>query len=371
MTNHLRAKAVVKFLFVVQGEGRGHMTQAIALNRLLEKNGHIVCHVIVGKSKRRMLPPFFREQITAPVSQLESPNFITDKDNKSVKIFRTILMNVLKVGTFLKNVNRMDQIVKEKKPDVILNFYDFLAGLYFMIKKTSCRHVILGHQFFFEHSDFIFPKGRRLDKVSLRLVNYWVGYGSTKKLALSFRPLPDEKEKRLFIVPPLLREEVLQKPIKDQGYLLIYIVNEGYSGEVEDFHRANPEIPIHCFWDKKNVPDPYRVSRRLTFHRLNDKKFIDLMAGCLGYLTTAGFESVCEAMYMGKPVLMVPMKGHYEQACNATDAQKAGAGLISDVFDPGRLLNYLPSYEGIKDHFRQWCKQTEILFIQNLTSYDH
>jgi UDP:flavonoid glycosyltransferase YjiC (YdhE family) len=30
----------MKFLFIVQGEGRGHMTQAIAFSKLLEKQGH-------------------------------------------------------------------------------------------------------------------------------------------------------------------------------------------------------------------------------------------------------------------------------------------------------------------------------------------
>lgn len=49
------------------------------------------------------------------------------------------------------------------------------------------------------------------------------------------------------------------------------------------------------------------------------------MAGCRAYATTAGFESICEAMYLGKPVLMVP--AHIEQDCNAHDAMRAGAGL--------------------------------------------
>lgn len=39
------------------------------------------------------------------------------------------------------------------------------------------------------------------------------------------------------------------------------------------------------------------------------------MQGCSGYVTTAGFESVCEAMYLGKPVMMIPT--HVEQEINA------------------------------------------------------
>ena len=35
----------------------------------------------------------------------------------------------------------------------------------------------------------------------------------------------------------------------------------------------------------------------LSFRQLDDVKFLRYMAGCKAYATTAGFESVCEAMY--------------------------------------------------------------------------
>ena len=37
----------MKVLFIVQGEGRGHLTQAIAMERLLRRNGHEVAEVLV------------------------------------------------------------------------------------------------------------------------------------------------------------------------------------------------------------------------------------------------------------------------------------------------------------------------------------
>ena len=40
----------MKYLFVVQGEGPGHMTQAIVLSRMLQKHGHEVAEILVGKS---------------------------------------------------------------------------------------------------------------------------------------------------------------------------------------------------------------------------------------------------------------------------------------------------------------------------------
>ena len=43
-------------------------------------------------------------------------------------------------------------------------------------------------------------------------------------------------------------------------------------------------------------------------------------------------------MYLGKPVFMVPVEGHYEQYCNSRDAFKAGAGLYDKSFKITRFL---------------------------------
>ena len=66
----------MKFLFIVQGEGRGHLTQAITLEEMLLRNGHEVVEVLVGKSSSRTLPGFFNRSIHAPVKRFISPNFL-------------------------------------------------------------------------------------------------------------------------------------------------------------------------------------------------------------------------------------------------------------------------------------------------------
>lgn len=53
----------MKVLFIVQGEGRGHLTQAITLEEILRRNGHEVVEVLVGKSNTRRLPGFFNRSI--------------------------------------------------------------------------------------------------------------------------------------------------------------------------------------------------------------------------------------------------------------------------------------------------------------------
>lgn len=357
----------MNYIFIVQGEGRGHMTQAISLYHILTNNGHEVTHVIVGKSKRRELPAFFSDQIKSPITQLESPNFVTDKNNRSVNVFKTLTINLRKYRTFLRSINEIHRIVQNEQPDTIINFYDFLGGLYFLIKRPNIQHIALAHQFLLNHSEFEFPKGRFYDKASLRAGNKLSGYKADKILGLSFQCMKDEPGKKLFVVPPLLRDEIKKQKPTHGDHFLVYMVNHGYSEEVKVFHQKHPEVPIHCFWDKKDEPWELKVDETLTFHQLDDKKFIRLMSSCKGYLTTAGFESVCEAMYLGKPVLMVPVEGHYEQACNALDAKKAGAGTSSEIFDLEILLEYLPKHKDVGDDFRQWCQAASETFLKMLS----
>ena len=72
----------MKFIFIVQGEGRGHLTQALTLEDYLQQEGHEVVKVLVGKSQSRELPDFFKRRLKAPIERFESPNFLPTPANK-------------------------------------------------------------------------------------------------------------------------------------------------------------------------------------------------------------------------------------------------------------------------------------------------
>jgi uncharacterized protein (TIGR00661 family) len=108
-----------------------------------------------------------------------------------------------------------------------------------------------------------------------------------------------------------------------------------------------------------------KLNDNLEFHSLNDVKFLELMARCKGLVSTAGFESVCEAMYLNKPVMMVPVKGHYEQYCNARDASRIGAGIFCEEFDLSKLEECFLYYNKEKnEHFRTWVNSVESQLIK-------
>ena len=83
----------MKILFIIQGEGRGHLTQALSLRQKLMAEGHEIVGVLVGKSPARRLPDFFLNKIQSPVYPFESPNFLPTAKNKQVSLMRSVLYN--------------------------------------------------------------------------------------------------------------------------------------------------------------------------------------------------------------------------------------------------------------------------------------
>ncbi|OIQ64459.1 hypothetical protein GALL_539900 [mine drainage metagenome] len=66
---------------------------------------------------------------------------------------------------------------------------------------------------------------------------------------------------------------------------------------------------------------------------VNNEAFNNSLAACEGLLTGGGFEGPAEALFLQKKVMMIPMKGQYEQQCNALAASKLGVPVIYDIDD--------------------------------------
>lgn len=297
-----------KYILAVQGEGRGHMTQAITVYDLLIEQGHTVCALLVGSSGNREIPAFLFERIKSPIIQLKSPNFVTDKKNKSINITKSVIHNLIKVSTFKKSLLKIDNLMKQHQPDVVINFFDLLIGLYYKFYKPQIKMVCIAHQYIYFHPDFEFPSGRWLDKVSIKYFTKLTAIGSSKNLALSFYKI-HTNNRDVIVVPPLLRKEIFELETTHDNFYLVYLVNNGYFEEILEWHKANPTTKIHCFTDQsEKIYANYIFDKNYLFvHPINDTLFLELMSKAKGLASSAGFESVCEAMFLGKPVLMVPI----------------------------------------------------------------
>lgn len=343
----------MKVLFIVQGEGRGHLTQALTMQAMLRRAGHEVAEVLVGKSSTRELPEFFKRGINAPVNRFDSPNFLPTPANKRCSLPRSVAYNVLRIPAFARSVWMLHKRIEAGDIDLVVNFYELLTGITYFLFRPPVPQVSIGHQYLFQHHDFSFPQAGRTSLAMLRLFTRITSLGATKRLALSFRPMPDDDAHRITVVPPMLRREVFGLKPQKGDYVHGYMVNSGFARSIEEWHAAHPEVPLRFFWDRKDASKIKYVDSTLEFHRIDDRDFLESLASCRAYATTAGFESVCEAMYLGKPIMMVP--AHIEQDCNAYDASLCGAGITAQDFDLDKLTAFADTYKA-STWFRPWAE---------------
>jgi len=347
----------LRVLFCLQGEGRGHMTQAIALAGLLRDAGHDVVATLVGHAEHGTVPAFLGERLGCPMHAYESPDIKLNADARAINVWKTTLSASRLSLRYLKGIRAIDDHLEAYRPDVMVNFYEPLAGLR---RNTGVPMVAIAHQHMFHHPRYPFTAGSRLQRQGMLMFTKLTAMGAARLLGLSLYEAPNMPEKHLQVVPPILRREFFDlKPRRSEPpYLLVYLWRPELVGEIREWCEERPRTHVHCFLSHPQKKRDDQVLDNLILHHLDDRLFLEKMATCSGIATTAGFETTAEAMYLGKPLLMVPT--HVEQQCNAMDATLLGGGYASNTFDLERLEHFTPRDQSA---FKAWVDRAPELFV--------
>jgi uncharacterized protein (TIGR00661 family) len=154
--------------------------------------------------------------------------------------------------------------------------------------------------------------------------------------------------KNTIIIPPILRD--LDISSTDNKGILSYTCNHGYINDL-------PDIEMKCY---AKVDEKYDISKRHVVP-LSDE-FINDMKSCEHYISSAGFESICEAYYLGKKIYVVPIENHYEQLCNSLDAERLGIAKRYDMYSDISLHNNIVD----NTEFKKWIRSCESIIVELL-----
>ncbi|MDX1646159.1 MAG: glycosyltransferase family protein [Longimicrobiales bacterium] len=352
----------LRVAFVVQGEGRGHMTQALALAAILDRAGHEVLEVLVGRSPHRPIPGYFLDGMAAPVRTFEAPAQVADRTGEGLSVGRTVADAVRRTPAFFRSVVAIAERTAEA--DVVVNFLDLLGGLSRALFPTDVPAVAVAHNYVFLHPRLRGAPGPAAIREMVMTYARVTATGSTRKLALSFDELPDHEELALQVAPPLLRPGLAELEISSGDHLLAYALNPGYADRLARWQRSRPDTPVHCYVEGGEAALTEEPEPGFHVHVLDQRPFLGHLASCRAYVGSAGFESICEAYYLGKAVLAVPTEGQFEQALNAWDAERCGAarwGTYEDL-DAFWRSPPEPSADRVRA-FRAWVDRGPEIFV--------
>ncbi len=336
---------MAKIVFIVQGEGRGHLSQSVALKEYLEIAGHTVEAVFAGCNSLHPLPSYYRELFGDRLKCFASPFFLRTPNKKGIYVGRTILFNLFRSLLYLREVKRIRRELARLNPHVVFNFYDLVGALALQKVSPSVKKIGIGHHFFLHLDEYRCSGGNALHEWFLRLHTRKVMGSCDKVLALSFRELTGNEQ--ITVVPPLVREQFRNATHKEGPATLIYLLNEGFASDITTIAENNPDFQADIF---SELPTETPMPPAIRLHAINDRAFLEKMESCRNLITTAGFDTVAEAAYMGVPLGVVPVRNHFEQHCNSFDMERSGLGVSLDGFTAEGL-------QGIKKSDNQWFRQ--------------
>ncbi|WP_281298366.1 glycosyltransferase family protein [Flavobacterium limnophilum] len=141
--------------------------------------------------------------------------------------------------------------------------------------------------------------------------------------------------------PPIIKDKIVQAEPKDLKHITVYLPSFQKDCLEKAFNKLS-DVEFH--WFLNDVPFKY-TEGNITYYPVNQKFFNESLINCHGIITGGGFETPAEALYLGKKILSIPIRDHYEQECNAAALKKMGVPVVHEVGNDFDLVieNWLKS----------------------------
>lgn len=134
-----------------------------------------------------------------------------------------------------------------------------------------------------------------------------------------FRPPLKRGWEHVVQVGPLLRGEVRQAAPGDEGFVLSYLRRHTPFQAVAALADGGLPVKVYGLGERDAVGP-------VSFHAIDDRRFIADLAACRCLVSAAGNQLIGEALHLGKPMLLLPERAHAEQLMNSHFLAGMGCG---------------------------------------------
>ncbi len=290
----------MKIFYAVQATGNGHIARAKELVPYLQRYGQVDIFLSGSNSNLKVdLPVKFQGN---GVSLFYGNKGGLDYWKMAQELS---LFNIIKEARALP----VDQY------DLVLNDFESITSLACKIKQVPS--IGFGHQASFRSKQT--PRPTKKDWMGEFILNNYAS--ATQYIGLHFEQYDN------FIYSPIIKEQVLAANPTNQGHISVYLSH--YSDEVvASYLNQLPDQLFHLFSKKVKT---INQQGNIIYMPIDNDLFTQSMIYAAGVITGAGFETPAEALYLNKKLLCIPIRGQYEQLCNAEALKNFGVPIIANL----------------------------------------
>lgn len=290
----------MKILYAIQGTGNGHLSRARDIIPILQKKGDV--DILISGTQADVDVPYKIKYTFKGLC------FIFGK-NGGIDILETYKKANLK--RLFKEINSLPV----EQYDLVINDFEPVSAWACYRKNKVC--VALSHQSAALNKNA--PQPQHTDLLGKAVLKNYAP--SDVQFGFHFQPY----DKNIFT--PVIRKEIREMKLQNKKHYTVYLpaYNDERIIKVLSAFK-NTEWQVFSKHNKK----PFQ-QKNISILPIRNETFISSMASAEGVLCGAGFETPAEALFMQKKLLVIPMKGQYEQHCNAAALKQMGVPVIKSL----------------------------------------
>lgn len=306
----------MRIAYGVMGYGRGHAMRTMAVLPALMQEHEIT--VYAGGDAYDVLAPLF------PTVRIPTIGYVYN-ERGGHSLPKTIARNLAPMTDLLLGGHGSDVVQREiKARGTQLVISDSEAWTHRAARKLKLPRISFDHVGIIAYCKPHFPPD--LWAIGSRdAIGYRALMGVPERILISSFYAAEGAYPGVKIVGPMLRDAVLRAKASEGDYLLAYF-NKG-----EHQYRPNIDRALRLLDCKVVIyGTPYRgVVENLDFRAPSNEWFVHDLAGCRAVISTAGNQTIGEAIHFGKPILAIPEEA-FEQRLNAHLVERMGVGMRGD-----------------------------------------
>ena len=305
----------MKILYGIQLTGNGHITRSIKIITALKSAGFDVDIITSGTNSQLKLPFEIKKQF-------QGLSFFYNKKG-GIDWIKTLLS--LKLKQFLSDLK-----YDVSSYDIVISDFEPVSA--WSARKFNKKSLGIGNQYSFRSKKT--PRPFFKDIFSELFIKFFAP--CKEHIGINY-----EKYDK-FITLPIINDDFLNKKVTDKKFYLIYLPSMSskfISDQINTYGTGN--------W-KVYSPDVLKdvTDGIVKLKKLDKEKFSKDLLNCSGVITASGFSTTSEALVLGKKLWSIPIKGQYEQLCNAKALKKMG--ILTDDLNSDKLFEWIYKYKSIE-----------------------